>query len=131
MRWATLGMATILVATVCAVLGLLAVRTDRSGARDQRLPIDPHGILTATPTLEGDSAAGVPVAGLAAAVERRAQLRIAPGGRVVGTIGRLTRFHGRQVLAVVSRRPGWLGVLHPSFARGRHPVWIPVDAART
>jgi lipoprotein-anchoring transpeptidase ErfK/SrfK len=71
-----------------------------------------------------------PVRRMGARVDRRTQLRDTPGGRVITTLGRRTGFRGRQVLAVVERRGGWLGVLHPAYARGRRAAWVPADGMR-
>lgn len=59
---------------------------------------------------------------------RRVQLRARPGGRVVRTLGRRTGYGSPQVLAVVARRPGWLGVLSPALPNSR-AGWIPATAA--
>ena len=59
---------------------------------------------------------------------RRVQLRARPDGRVVRTLGRRTGYGSRQVLAVVERRPGWLGVLSPALPNSR-AGWIPAGAA--
>lgn len=75
--------------------------------------------------------ATVPVRRVGALVRRRTVLRARPGldGRWVDVLGRRTGFDGRQLLAVVAHRPGWVGVLHPSLANGR-AGWIPADAVR-
>jgi lipoprotein-anchoring transpeptidase ErfK/SrfK len=46
----------------------------------------------------------------------------------VHTLGRQTGYGSRQVLAVVARQPGWLGVLSPALPNSR-AGWIPSDAA--
>jgi lipoprotein-anchoring transpeptidase ErfK/SrfK len=59
---------------------------------------------------------------------RRVQLRARPGGRVVRTLGRRTGYGSPRVLAVVARRPGWLGVLSPDMPNSR-AGWIPAAGA--
>ena len=61
-------------------------------------------------------------------VLRRVQLRERPGGRVVQTLGRRTGYDSKRVLAVVARRPGWLGVLSDHMPNSR-AGWIPAAAA--
>jgi len=65
---------------------------------------------------------------LLARLKRPAQLRIAPGGRVVARIATRTEFGSRTVLNVVGRRRGWLRVVateRPNGERG----WIPAARA--
>ena len=57
------------------------------------------------------------------------QLRERPGGRVVRALGRRTGYDSERVLAVVARRPGWLGVLSHHLPNSR-AGWIPADAAQ-
>lgn len=72
---------------------------------------------------------GGPSSGLAARVVRPTVLRARPGGRPVVQVPLQTPFGSPQIMAVVGRRPGWLGVLHPSMPNGR-AGWIPARAAR-
>ena len=65
---------------------------------------------------------------LGARLLRRVQLRESPGGRVVRALGRHTEYGSDQVLAVVGRKPGWLGVLS-HFMPNSRAGWIPVDSA--
>lgn len=65
---------------------------------------------------------------LGARLLRRVQLRERPGGRVVRALGPLTGFGSPRVLAVVARRPGWLGVLSHHMPNSR-AGWIPVAGA--
>ncbi len=66
-----------------------------------------------------------------ALVLRRTQLRTrpAPGGRVVRTLGMKTVWGSRNVLGVVERRDGWIGVVSHHL-RNSQVGWIPADAAR-
>ena len=66
---------------------------------------------------------------LGARILRRVQLRESPGGRVVRAIGTSTGYGSDRVLAVVARRPGWLGVLSRYMPNSR-AAWIPADAAQ-
>lgn len=58
-----------------------------------------------------------------------APLHASPGGRVVRTVGPRTEFGSRIVLAVVRRRPGWLGVLTAQLGN-RRIGWLRLDPAR-
>ncbi len=69
-----------------------------------------------------------PEAPLGARLLRRTQLRARPGGRVVASIGTVTEFRSKRVLAVVERRGDWLGVLSEKMSRNR-VGWIPTGAA--
>lgn len=51
-------------------------------------------------------------------------LRSRPGGRVVARVGPRTTFGSPTTLAVVARRPGWLGVLAPQLPDGA-VGWVP------
>jgi lipoprotein-anchoring transpeptidase ErfK/SrfK len=65
---------------------------------------------------------------LAFHVTRRAQLRRAPGGRVVATIKTRTEFKSPTILAVTARRPGWVLV---RTAQAKHHVgWLPASAGK-
>ena len=70
----------------------------------------------------------VPTAPLGARLLRRTQLRARPGGRVVASIGTVTEYRSKRVLAVVERRGDWLGVLSRQMPRDR-VGWIPAAAA--
>jgi lipoprotein-anchoring transpeptidase ErfK/SrfK len=60
---------------------------------------------------------------LAFHVTRRAQLRRAPGGKVVGTIRTKTNFTSPTILAVAGRKPGWVRV---RTSLEKHGVgWLP------
>jgi lipoprotein-anchoring transpeptidase ErfK/SrfK len=65
---------------------------------------------------------------LGARLVRRAQLRESPGGRVVRALHPRTGYGSYRVLAVVARRPGWLGVLSHYMPNSK-AGWIPEDAA--
>ena len=66
---------------------------------------------------------------LGARLVRRVQLRERPGGRVVRALHPRTGYGSYRVLAVVARRPGWLGVLSHYMPNSR-AGWIPADAAQ-
>jgi lipoprotein-anchoring transpeptidase ErfK/SrfK len=66
---------------------------------------------------------------LGARLVRRAQLRERPGGPVVRALHPRTGYGSYRVLAVVARRPGWLGVLSHYMPNSR-AGWIPADAAK-
>jgi lipoprotein-anchoring transpeptidase ErfK/SrfK len=63
---------------------------------------------------------------LAFHVRRRAQLRQAPGGKVVATIRPKTEFKSPTILAVANRRPGWV-LVRTSVAK-HHVGWLPSKA---
>ena len=65
---------------------------------------------------------------LGARLVRRAQLRERPGGRIVRALHPRTGYGSNRVLAVVARRPGWIGVLSHYMPNSR-AGWIPADAA--
>jgi lipoprotein-anchoring transpeptidase ErfK/SrfK len=60
---------------------------------------------------------------LAFHVRRRAQLRAAPGGKVVATIKTKTEFKSPTILAVAARKPGW--VLVRTSVDKHHVGWLP------
>jgi lipoprotein-anchoring transpeptidase ErfK/SrfK len=63
---------------------------------------------------------------LAFHVRRRAQLRAAPGGKVVATIKTKTDFKSPTILAVAARKPGW--VLVRTSVRKHHVGWLPTGS---
>jgi len=65
---------------------------------------------------------------LGARLVRSAQLRESPGGPVVRALHPRTGYGSYRVLAVVARRPGWIGVLSHYMPNSR-AGWIPEDAA--
>jgi lipoprotein-anchoring transpeptidase ErfK/SrfK len=82
------------------------------------------------PTGTGTQAAASPKPELRGAlafhVTRRAQLRRAPGGKVVGTIRTKTNFRSPTILAVAGRKPGWVRV---RTSLEKHGVgWLPASA---
>jgi lipoprotein-anchoring transpeptidase ErfK/SrfK len=84
----------------------------------------------ATPTVDEQPAATAEatraaklVPPLAFHVRRRAQLRNAPGGKVVATIRTKTEFKSPTILAVAARKPGW--VMVRTSARKHHVGWLP------
>jgi lipoprotein-anchoring transpeptidase ErfK/SrfK len=66
---------------------------------------------------------------LGARLTRRVALRESPGGRIVRALHPSTGYGSDRVLAVVARRPGWLGVLSHYLPNSR-AGWIPEDAAQ-
>ena len=60
---------------------------------------------------------------------RATTLRSRPGGPVLARLGTRTAFGSPVVLAVVRRRAGWLGVLHPRAGNGRLG-WIAARGTR-
>ncbi len=68
-----------------------------------------------------------PVA-LLAMVRRPTTMRIAPAGRAIANVPLKTPFGSQQVLWVVKRAPGWLGVISEIAGNGR-VGWIPRSAA--
>jgi hypothetical protein len=65
---------------------------------------------------------------LVAQLTRPAQLRLKPGGAVLGRLGTTTEFGSPTVLGVVARRDGWLRVLHPLLDNGE-TGWVPAADA--
>lgn len=59
-------------------------------------------------------------------VTRRTQLRATPGGKVVATISTKTNFKSPTILAVASRKPGWV-LVRTSVAK-HHVGWLPTAA---
>ncbi|MFP5364821.1 MAG: L,D-transpeptidase [Thermoleophilia bacterium] len=72
--------------------------------------------------------AAAPRGPLRARILRPVLLRERPGGRVVRRIGTRTGYGSHRALAVVARRPGWVGVLTQHVANSR-AAWIPAAAA--
>jgi len=56
---------------------------------------------------------------IGAKVTSDALLRSSPGGRTVATVTPRTEFGSPRILAVVRRKPGWLGVIAPELPNGR------------
>jgi lipoprotein-anchoring transpeptidase ErfK/SrfK len=93
---------------------------------------EPAGVPS-TATLSAKPGAGAPQASrrapggpMAFHVTRRAQLRTAPGGRVVATISTKTNFDSPTILAVSARKPGW--VLVRTSVADHHVGWLPTSA---
>src|SRR5262245_23630904 len=94
--------------------------TDATGALAPVLPQEPYK--------RADAPDPAPAGRwLTARLQRRTVLRASPGGRRLSTLRQVTEFGSPTVLAVVTRRAGWLSVL---TARHTRPGWIPEDAAR-
>jgi hypothetical protein len=64
---------------------------------------------------------------LGARLQRKVQLRDAPGGKVLADLATKTRWGSPRVLAVTEQRDGWIGVLSEHIP-GK-VGWIPKDAA--
>ncbi|WP_027005947.1 L,D-transpeptidase [Conexibacter woesei] len=93
----------------------LPTRTLKTAPGTETTPAAPA--RSAAPSLSGP---------LAFNVKRRTQLRLTPGGRVVGTIRTKTNFHSPTILAVAARRPGW--VLVRTSIEKHHVGWLPLSA---
>ncbi len=118
-RVAAAALALVAVLAGAAVALLVTGSGDRHASRGAATPPGRRGAASAPP---------VPAGPLGARLLRRTQLRTHPGGRVVATIGRVTPFRSRRVLAVVARRDGWLGVLSEDMRNSR-TGWIPASSA--
>lgn len=117
-----------LAVALVAGAGLLLARGD-GGGQDEAGPapsVRAPQELSRTPTQRPSDNRQWP---LGARVVRRVQLRERPGGRVVRTLGKSTGYGSDRVLAVVARRPGWLGVLSHYMPNSR-AGWIPADGAQ-
>jgi lipoprotein-anchoring transpeptidase ErfK/SrfK len=92
----------------------------------------PTSTLKAVPEGEDDGGGSAPkakaklVAPLAFHVRKRAQLRLKPGGKMVGTIHTKTEFKSPTILAVAARKPGWV-LVRTSIAK-HHVGWLPTSA---
>jgi lipoprotein-anchoring transpeptidase ErfK/SrfK len=73
------------------------------------------GRLSAAPPKPSYGPAG---SHMRARVVRRTTLYRSPGGRPIVRIGHRTRFGGPQIVSVVERRRGWVGVLHQWAGNG-------------
>jgi lipoprotein-anchoring transpeptidase ErfK/SrfK len=116
----------------CVAAAAVALTTTACGA-DTEPP-------RTTTTPRATTAAGTPTAPAAATtppvrhlrpplgfqVRRRVQLRTAPGGNVIATLTTKTEFKSPRILAVASRKPGW--VLVRTSVRKHHVGWLPLDA---
>jgi lipoprotein-anchoring transpeptidase ErfK/SrfK len=89
---------------------------------------DPAGPPAPREAVRTPAQRSAPAAPLGARLLRRTQLRARPGGRVVASIGTVTEYRSKRVLAVVERRGAWLGVLSEDMPRNR-VGWIPTAAA--
>jgi len=89
----------------------------------------PVACLAVSAAAAGCAAAAPPPGhALTAKVTERTQVRVAPNGRAVATVGRFTEYGGRRVYRVVARRGDWLGVLTPQRPNG-HTGWIRASRA--
>jgi lipoprotein-anchoring transpeptidase ErfK/SrfK len=108
---------------------------DVEPARTQTAPgadAVPTGTLRAAPSEGDDDAKATParasklIPPLAFHVRRKTQLRLEPGGRMVGTITTKTEFKSPTILAVAARKPGW--VLVRTSIEKHHVGWLPTSA---
>ncbi|MDQ3676756.1 MAG: L,D-transpeptidase [Actinomycetota bacterium] len=96
---------------------------------DARSPLDMRSVALLRPLREARSQPTLAPGPHGAIVLRRTQLRTRPGGRVVRTLGTRTVWGSRNVLGVVERREGWIGVLSDRLANSR-VGWIPAGSAK-
>ena len=115
----------VLVAVVAAGAGLLLRDGDDGGDAPPPSVREPRAV-SPTPPQRPATGRRWP---LGARLVRRVQLRERPGGPVVRALHPRTGYGSDRVLAVVARRPGWLGVLSHYMPNSR-AGWIPADAAR-
>jgi len=108
--------AAVLAAVVMAFGGLLEAD---EAASSQPAPVADDGGGRPQP----DAAPRPPGRTPIAVVKRRTQLRAAPDGRRIATIGPRTEFKSARVLAVVGERPGWLRVMDAELRNGQ-TGWI-------
>jgi len=124
--------AALAVLAVAVLAGAVALALTRGGGSSDSTPVPARAPSVRAPKAvspaQAARAALLRRGPVRARLLRRVQLRARPGGRVVRTLGRRTGYGSPQVLAVVARRPGWLGVLSPALRNSR-AGWIPADAA--
>ncbi|HUR85390.1 MAG TPA: L,D-transpeptidase [Solirubrobacteraceae bacterium] len=115
------ALAAIVLVACAAVAALLVLRDDDepAGPRPQALDEVPGVRPQPARVLRGP---------LGAQLHRRTQLRARPGGRVIRSVGTRTEYGSDAVLAVVARRPGWVGVLSQHAGNGK-TAWIPTSNA--
>jgi lipoprotein-anchoring transpeptidase ErfK/SrfK len=130
-RWAVVLSAAVAALVAVLLAGCGADATPQPADRGATAPT-PARTLATTPGQGAEEAPAAPsrTAGLSGPlafnVKRRAQLRLAPGGRVVATIPTKTNFHSPTILAVAARRPGW--VLVRTSIENHHVGWLPLAA---
>lgn len=134
-RAARLAAALLVVVALAAVLGGCGADVERpagttpdaGGSAAPRVPST--ATLSDRPQQRAERAPeskSSPDGPLAFHVTRRTQLRTAPGGKVVATIGTKTDFKSPTILAVAARAPGW--VLVRTSVTGHHVGWLPTSA---
>jgi lipoprotein-anchoring transpeptidase ErfK/SrfK len=121
-------LAVVVVALVAGAAGALRLSGgDGGGGGDAPAP------SVKTPQEQSRTPARRPAAGhgwpLGARLVRSALLRERPHGPVVRALHPQTGYGSDRILAVVARRPGWLGVLSQYMPNSR-AGWIPLDSAR-
>lgn len=94
-------------------------------------PLDVRPIVAIAPPRQTPpvTQAAVPPGPHGAMVLRRTQLRTKPGGRVVRTLSTKTVWGSRNVLGVVERRDGWVGVVSDHL-RNSQVGWVPSAAVK-
>ncbi|HEV2059750.1 MAG TPA: L,D-transpeptidase [Solirubrobacteraceae bacterium] len=118
--------AVVLAVALVAGTSLLLTRGPGQGDAEPSASIRPAQEVSRTPTQRPENNRQWP---LGARLVRRVQLRERPGGPVVRALGTRTGYGSERVLAVVARRPGWLGVLSHYMPNSR-AGWIPADGAQ-
>jgi lipoprotein-anchoring transpeptidase ErfK/SrfK len=116
---------TVALAGVAGV-GVLLLRAGDGGADTPAPSVKAPQEVSRTPARQPQRGHRWP---LGARLVRSAQLRERPDGPVVRALHPQTGYGSDRILAVVARRPGWLGVLSQYMPNSR-AGWIPVDAAR-
>lgn len=125
--WRRIVLAVVLAALVVAGAGVALLRAGANGGGDTpAASVQTTQEVSRAPAQRPGSGRRWP---LGARLVRRAQLRERPGGRVVRALHPRTGYGSDRVLAVVARRPGWLGVLSHYMPNSR-AGWIPADAAQ-
>lgn len=118
---------------VCALLGLGCGADVERPATTTSGASSPRPASTATLSAQPQRDAAAPASRAARGpqafhVTRRAQLRTAPGGRVVATIRTKTEFKSPTILAIAARRGAWV-LVRTSLAK-HHVGWLPVSAGQ-
>jgi len=123
-RWIVL--AAVLAAVVVAGAGVLLLDAGDGGGDAAAPSVREPREVSRTPAQRPAAGRRWP---LGARLVRRVQLRERPGGAVVRALHPRTGYGSYRVLAVVARRPGWLGVLSHYMPNSR-AGWVPADAAQ-
>ncbi len=122
-----IALAVVVAALVVTGAALVFLRAGGDGGEDTPArPLDASQEVSRNPVQRPAPGRRWP---LGARLTRSVQLREGPGGRVVRALHPSTGYGSDRVLAVVARRPGWLGVLSHYMPNSR-AGWIPDDAAQ-